>query len=125
MERRILVVDDSSTARAFISKALTLSGIGVTEIVEAGNGREALKILESQNIDMVLTDIHMPEMNGIELIQAMVENGMTDDIPVIVLTSNRSVQCATELPESGFKALLRKPCTPEDIKQVADEVLVT
>ena len=66
-----LIVDDSAIIRKMIRRALSLSGLDLGDILEAGDGRQALAVLDDHWVDVVLTDIHMPEMDGIELVERM------------------------------------------------------
>jgi CheY-like chemotaxis protein len=87
MAFNILLVDDSVTVRAVISKALHLAGVDINLLYQAGNGQEALEILEAEWIDLVLCDISMPVMDGETLVSRMVDNGMIKTVPVVIVSS--------------------------------------
>ncbi|GAH22323.1 unnamed protein product, partial [marine sediment metagenome] len=74
MAFNVLIVDDSSSMRAIIKKIIKTSGFNVGECLEAADGKEAMKMLKDGWVDLVLTDINMPNMNGLELITEMKEN---------------------------------------------------
>ncbi len=123
MGYNILVVDDSATIRAVIGKTLGLAGVPVTQLYEAGNGREALEVLGAQWIDLVFADINMPEMNGIEMVERMSADGMLGTIPVVMVSTDGSRTRIEELLARGIRAYVRKPFTPEVIRKVVNEVL--
>lgn len=123
MAYNILVVDDSRTVRTMISKTLGLSGIPIHELHEAENGAKALGVLEKAWIDLVLTDINMPEMNGIEMVQRMSEDGILKTVPVVVISTEGSQTRIDQLRNLGICGYIRKPFTPEAIKDVVTDVL--
>ena len=123
MALNILVVDDSETVRAIILKTLKMSGIALNSPLEASNGSEALALLKEQWVDLVLTDINMPEMGGVELIERMKDDEILKAIPVVVVSTEGSATRIEELKAKGVKAYIRKPFTPEQIREVVDGVL--
>lgn len=123
MALNILVVDDSETVRAIILKTLKMSGIALNTPLEASNGSEALALLKEQWVDLVLTDINMPEMGGVELIERMKDDEILKAIPVVVVSTEGSATRIEELKAKGVKAYIRKPFTPEQIREVVDGVL--
>lgn len=118
----ILVVDDSLLARTFMEKALRLSGLPVQDILFAKTGIEALKVMEEHWVDIVFADINMPEMNGIELVRVMHESRTLQNLPVIIVSTERSETRIHELEQSGIKAYISKPFTPEKLKQVVENL---
>lgn len=118
MAFNVLVVDDSETMRAMIIRVIKLSGFETENIYEAGNGREALEVLDAAWVDLVLTDIHMPEMDGLELLRRLSIDPVLSKLPVIVVTSEGSEQPIREALTLGAKACIRKPFTPETVRQV-------
>ncbi len=115
MEFNILVVDDSAVMRAMIIRTLRLCGVPFAEIHEAGNGAEALELLNRSWIDLVLADINMPVMDGVEMIEKMRANAATSDIPVLVISTESS---ETRLGRIGGAAgFIHKPFTPEAIRE--------
>ena len=124
MSYNILVVDDSKTVRRMIAKALEVAGIPLNQVHQAENGREALAVLEEEWIDLVLTDINMPEMDGMELVRAMSEDPTLQGIPVVVISTEGSQERIDELKQRGIRGYLRKPFTPESIKDLVQSTLV-
>ena len=123
MNLNILLVDDSETVRAVIAKTLELAGVPVNELYEAPNGKEALDILDNHWIDLVFADINMPVMTGIEMIDKMCENDLLKTVPVVIVSTEGSQTRIDMLKSKGIKFYLRKPFTPEQIKNVIDTVI--
>jgi two-component system chemotaxis response regulator CheY len=123
MAFNILLVDDSATVRAVINKALNLAGVDINELFQAGNGQEALEVLESQWVDLVFCDISMPVMDGEELVDNMNLNGMIESIPVVIVSSAGSEPRVARLKEKGVRDYIQKPFTPEHIREVVDQVM--
>ena len=122
MAFNILVVDDSLLARTFMDKALRLSGIDIGAIFQAENGKQALKAMEDEWIDVVFADINMPEMNGIDLVHAMRESVVLRNLPVVIVSTERSETRIEDLKRCGIRAYISKPFTPENLKMVVDGV---
>jgi two-component system chemotaxis response regulator CheY len=123
MSYNILIVDDSMTARLFISKALQLSGADIGRTIQAKNGLEALEILRKEWIDLVFADINMPEMNGIEMVKSMSKDGLMKTVPVAIISTERSETRIEELKAVGVRVFLNKPVTPEMLKRVVETLL--
>jgi len=122
MSFNILLVDDSKTVRAVISKTLELAGVPVNKLYEVSNGKEALDILANNWIDIVFTDINMPVMTGIEMIEKMSENDLLKNIPVVVISTEGSRTRIEMLKSKGISDYIRKPFTPEQIKKSVDNI---
>jgi two-component system, chemotaxis family, chemotaxis protein CheY len=117
MAFNVLIVDDSSSMRAVIKKIIKVSGFNVGQYLEAGDGNEALDILKKEWVDLVLSDINMPNMNGLELISRMNDDETLRAIPVVMVTtegSEEKVNMARDLGASGY---IKKPFLPEEIKK--------
>jgi len=123
MAYNILVVDDSKMIRSIIKKTLSLTKLDIGEIYEAENGKVALEVLENSWVDVVLSDLNMPEMSGLELIDAMAEDGLLKDTPVVVISTDGSVTRIDELKKKGIREYIRKPFTPEAISEIIEKVL--
>ncbi len=121
MSLNLLIVDDSVTIRTVIAKAIGMSNAPVNEIQFAANGQEALNILEKSFVDLVLVDINMPVMNGVEMIDRMRAHDQLKSIPVVVVSTEGSATRLEELKAKGVKAFIRKPFTPESIYRVIRE----
>jgi len=119
----VLVVDDSSVMRRMVARSLALSGVPPHEVREAGDGDEALRLIREQYVDIVLCDLHMPVMDGLELVKRMSSDTATADVPVVIVSSERSAGLIAELEELGVRGFLRKPFQPEALGQLVREVL--
>ena len=84
MNMNVLIVDDSAFARSLIIRSLSICGLVDTVFQEAANGEEALTVLKSNNIDLVFTDLNMPEMDGEELLMRIKSDPSYFDVPVVV-----------------------------------------
>ena len=119
----VLVVDDSETIRGALVKAFKMAKLPMEEVVQAGDGVQALAVLKEKWVDMVLTDINMPNMGGVELLAAMKGDPNFRDIPVAVVSTEGSQTRMTSLKEAGIAGYLRKPCKPEEIRDLLHSVL--
>jgi two-component system chemotaxis response regulator CheY len=123
MSFRILVVDDSPVARKVVRRALNMTGLALAEVHEAAGGLEALEALRRAWIDLVVTDVHMPEMNGQELVEAMRGDPALADIPVIVVSSDTTEARRDALLAAGARDYIVKPITPERLRAAAMSAL--
>jgi two-component system, chemotaxis family, chemotaxis protein CheY len=115
MAFNVLVVDDSEVMRAMVLKTLRLSGVPLGEVHQAGNGLEGLQLLDTNWIDLALVDINMPVMRGEEMIDRIRANPATADLPVVVVSTERSEARIAELREKGVE-FVHKPFTPEALR---------
>ena len=123
MSYNILVVDDSRTTRMIISKTLKMTGISIGELHQAENGQEALSILGREWIDLVLADINMPVMDGVEMVNRMSADGLMKTVPVVVVSTEGSKTRIEEMRSKGVRAYIRKPFTPEVVKDIVEGIL--
>jgi len=119
----ILIVDDSRTTRTVISKTLKLADVPINQLYEAENGKIALEILDKSWVDLVLADINMPEMDGVEMIDRMSKDGLLKTIPVVIVSTEGSQTRIEEMRSKGVRAYVRKPFTPELIKNIVKDIL--
>jgi two-component system chemotaxis response regulator CheY len=123
MAYNILIVDDSFPMRAVIKKIIKASGFDIGEFFEAGNGKEALQVMDQQWLDLVLTDYNMPDMNGLELLKAMKRSDTLADIPVVIVTTEKGDRRMEAFFNQGAVAYVKKPFTPEQIKAHLNRIL--
>jgi len=123
MAYNILIVDDSFPMRAVIKKVIRASGFAIGEFFEAGNGQEALNVLDEHWLDLVLTDYNMPDMNGLQLLKAMKHSDTLADIPVVIVTTDGSDRRVEEFLKQGAAAYIKKPFTPEQIKAHLNRII--
>ncbi|MCK5915414.1 MAG: response regulator [Deltaproteobacteria bacterium] len=110
--KRIIVADDSTTARMFIKRCLQIIGLGDVEIIEAEHGKEALTAAKAQEVDLLLTDLNMPVMDGETLIKWVKASPKLGDLPIIVITSAGNPVKEAQLLELGAHRVLNKPVSP-------------
>ena len=120
--QRILIVEDSATMRSLLASALTDLGRRV-EITEAASGFEALRLLPREPFDLILTDINMPDINGLELLSFVKGNATYRGIPLILVSTEGSERDREKGLGLGADAYLVKPFEPEDLRRVASELL--
>jgi two-component system chemotaxis response regulator CheY len=118
----VLIVDDSSLTRKKIKRIIQMTGLDVGQLLDAGNGAEALKILGGSSVDLVLADLNMPEMGGAEMIHQMKSLKATKSIPVVVVSTESRTTRIQELLTEGVKNYLHKPFTPEEFKGIIQEL---
>jgi len=123
MAYSILIVDDSNIIRSMVKRTISMSKLPVHAFMEAKNGREAIDILNSSWVDIVFTDLNMPVMDGLSLIKTMKQTVDLNDIPVVVITTEGNTNRLDELVNAGAYTCLRKPFTPEKIRDVITTVL--
>jgi len=122
MLKRILIVDDSCTARMMIRRCLEIAGYAEAEFREASHGREALELLRTEPVDLVLTDLNMPEMNGKTFIRRLKSSPKLFSIPVIVISSITNEREEEELRDQGVAGVIRKPMSPMAFMDVIKNV---
>jgi two-component system chemotaxis response regulator CheY len=123
MAYNILIVDDSLTSRTFIRRALEMTGLPLSQIHQATNGQEALDLLQREWVDLVLSDINMPDMNGDEMVRRMRASDLFKSIPVVIVSTDCSERRMAEMTAAGVQAYLTKPVTPEDLKGAVERLL--
>lgn len=112
----ILVVDDSAVMRSVIIKTLRISGMPLGEIYQAGNGAEALQVLEDNWVDVALVDINMPVMDGEEMIRRVRDNPDTEDLEMVVVSTESSDTRIESLRRKNVE-FVHKPFTPEKLRE--------
>jgi len=123
MAYNVLIVDDSPGMRKVIRRVLTLSGFETGLCHEAGDGLEALAMLERESVDIVLTDVNMPNMNGEELIERLSVHPIFSGIPVIVVSTDRSEDRLHRMLALGAKGYVTKPFVPETLGAAMNKLI--
>jgi two-component system, chemotaxis family, chemotaxis protein CheY len=123
MSFNVLIVDDSNAMRSVIRKVIQLSGFRMDNCYEAGNGKQALGVLSHEWVDVILSDIHMPEMDGFELLKEIHEHDVFKNIPVIMISTEGSSERVNEAYALGAKGFIKKPFLPEELKRILHEVI--
>ncbi len=119
---KVLIVDDSSMMRTMIKRVLRLSNVPVEEVYEAENGAEALEILESRDVQLLLTDINMPVMNGIDLLRELADDDRWDGLAKVVISTDGSSLRREEVAGLDVRCYVEKPFTPEVMRDVLSEM---
>ena len=122
---RILIVDDSSMMRAMIKRVVKLTNVPVQEILEAGDGAEALSLLEQHDVQLLLTDINMPVMNGAELLRALADDDRWSGLTRVIISTDGSTARRDEAAELDVRCYLEKPFSPEVLRDVLNDVAET
>ena len=116
MAGNILIVEDEKRVRDDIKNTLVKIDLRITRIYQAANGREALELLRNHPIDLLLTDINMPEMNGLEMLGQMRSDSNYSEIPTIVISSRRDPKLLNAIRNSGL-GFLPKPFSWRDLRK--------
>ncbi|WP_018411194.1 response regulator transcription factor [Methyloversatilis thermotolerans] len=111
---RVLLVDDSPNARRFMRRVLT--NLGLSNIVEAGNGREAVSLLEQTMFDLVVTDYNMPEMDGRALVEYVRGQSWQASVPILMVTSESDMGRLAAVEQAGVSGICDKPFEPATIR---------
>ncbi|HLK19421.1 MAG TPA: response regulator [Bryobacteraceae bacterium] len=119
----VMIVDDSAVMRGFIRRVLTLSGFAVGECLEASNGEEALARLEGQSVDVILTDINMPKMNGEELLRRLETDARLRSVPTLVISTDATKARILKMLSLGAQGYMTKPFSPEALREELERVL--
>ncbi|RME00946.1 MAG: response regulator [Calditrichaeota bacterium] len=118
---KFLAVDDSPTMRRIVAN--TLRRIGYDDIVEAANGKDALAKLYSEKIDFIITDWNMPEMDGLEFIQAIKSDDNYKELPILMITTRGVKDDILEAMKAGVSSYIVKPFTPQTLKEKIESIL--
>jgi len=113
----VLIVDDSAAIRKILLRTLAQTDLSIGDVFEAGDGVEALKMLEAKKIGLVLSDINMPNMDGIQFLTSVRSRPEWSSIPVIMITTEGSQAKVLEAVQLGAQGYVRKPFTAEQIKE--------
>jgi len=119
----LMVVDDSPVMRAFIQKVIALTGLETGTIYEAENGEEALRLLRESWVDLVLTDVNMPRMNGEELLRQLESDDLLRAIPVLVVSTDSTDVRVQRLLALGARGYITKPFLPETLRDEVEKAL--
>jgi two-component system chemotaxis response regulator CheY len=113
----VLIVDDSAAIRKILHRVLVQADVPLGRVVEAGDGVEALEALKTQKVGLILSDINMPNMDGLQLLSAIKADSAIKDVPVIMVTTEGGSSKVMEAVNLGAVGYVRKPFTAEQIKE--------
>ena len=114
---RALIVDDSSVMRKIVERSLRQAGINISQVFEAGNGAEALGALQDNKVDLILCDINMPVMDGLEFVKQLAAVENAKGVPVVMITTEGSEAHVVQALSAGARGYIRKPFTPDQVKE--------
>jgi CheY-like chemotaxis protein len=118
MSRGVLIVDDDPFIRRLI--ATTLEDVSGFELLQAGDGEEAVEVAEREHPALVFLDIDMPKVDGIEACRRLRANGETADATIVMLTAARGDEAERNAEEAGADLFLTKPFSPLDLLKLVD-----
>ena len=114
---RALIVDDSSVMRKIVERSLRQAGIELSRVFEAANGAEALTILSENAVELILCDINMPIMDGLEFLKGLPGVSNAKGAPVVMITTEGSEAHVVQAISLGARGYIRKPFTPDQVKE--------
>ena len=114
---KALIIDDSSVMRKIVERSLRQAGIELKEVLEAGNGVEALAVLGRTTVDLILSDINMPVMDGLEFVRQLQGVQQAKPTPVVMITTEGSESNVMQALSLGARGYIRKPFTPDQVKE--------
>lgn len=123
MSCNILIVDDSSLLRKAVRRVAEMAGVPAERLREAANGRDALDVVESEWIDLVLLDINMPVMDGEQFVRELRRRPDVAQTPIIVVSTESNAERLQRLKDMGVTEFLRKPFQPEDLCRLISKLL--
>jgi len=123
MAFHLMIVDDSAAMREFIARVILLSGLEVGKCMQATNGQEALDLLRTNWIDIILTDINMPVMNGEQFVSCVKADELLRNIPVLVVSTDGSEHRVQRMMSLGAKGYVQKPFSPELLRTTMERLL--
>ncbi len=116
-EIRALIVDDSSVMRKIVERSLRQAGLDPLVVNEAGSGAEGLELLRTREVDLILSDINMPIMDGLEFLRQVRAQNLAPGVPVVMITTESSEEHVKQAIQNGAQGYIRKPFTSEQVKE--------
>jgi two-component system, chemotaxis family, chemotaxis protein CheY len=116
-EIRTLIVDDSSVMRKIVERTLRQAGLSLMAVYEAGSGTEGLELLKAKQVDLILSDINMPVMDGLEFLRQIRAQNLAPGVPVVMITTESSEEHVKQAILAGAQGYIRKPFTAEQVKE--------
>ena len=113
----VLIVDDSSVMRKIVERSLRQAGIEIAQVLDAGIGLAALDVLNEKKVDLVLFDIHMPAMDGLEFVKQLPTVENAKGVPVVMITTEGSEGHVVQALSAGARGYIRKPFTADQVKE--------
>jgi len=123
MAYRVLIVDDSPAMRAFVRRVMELSGFELSKCFQAPNGQVALDLLRQEWVDVILTDINMPVVDGEEFLRRLGRDELLRSIPVLVISTDATENRIARMTSLGASGYVTKPFLPDVLRRVLEETL--
>jgi two-component system chemotaxis response regulator CheY len=117
MSLDVMIIDDSAAIRKILHRVLVQAEVPLGKVHEAGDGREALEMLKTEKVGLILSDINMPNMDGIELLGKLKSDDALKSVPIVMVTTEGSQARVMQALELGAVGYVRKPFTAEQIKE--------
>ncbi len=115
--RRVLIVDDSSTSRMITRRCLEMASSDPMTFLEAPDGAEALSVLQNESVDLIITDINMPKMDGMTFVWKVKMNEQLENTPILVLSSMKNERMEHALLGLGVTSFIQKPISPAKVAE--------
>ena len=116
-EIKVLIVDDSSVMRKIVERSLRQAGLDSMIVLEAASGVEGIEVLKSHSVSLILSDINMPSMDGLEFLRQMRAQNLAESVPVVMITTESSEEHVKQAILCGARGYIRKPFTAEQVKE--------
>ena len=123
MGYNILIVDDSSVMRKIIRRNVRLTGMQMKQEFEAGDGIEALRILTNHTVDLIFSDVNMPNMDGVSFVKQVRTKSDNMNVKIIMISTEASLDIVNEAISAGANDYIVKPFTPDQLNQKITSVL--
>jgi two-component system, chemotaxis family, chemotaxis protein CheY len=123
MAYRVLIVDDSPAMRAFVRRVIQISGFEMAICFEAWDGEEALRLVRTEWVDIILTDVNMPRMGGEEFLRRLSQDEMLRSIPVLVISTDATEFRMETMASLGARGYITKPFLPETLRAELERTL--
>jgi two-component system chemotaxis response regulator CheY len=128
VKMRTLIVDDSSLMRKMVERALRLAGLNMDEVLQAGNGEEALQLLRAETtkgtvLNLIVSDINMPVMDGLQFLEQRQKENLAQGVPVIMITTEGNESFVRRAIAAGAMGYICKPFIPDQIKAKIQHLL--
>lgn len=112
----VLIVDDSVAIRMVLQRALRRTDLPLDKVFEAGDGCAAIEILKNEKVGIILSDINMPNMDGLQLLAALKSSGQSAEVPVVMISTESTPSKVMEAVRLGAKGFIKKPFAPDEIR---------
>jgi|SRR5579871_4743532 len=113
----VLIVDDSVAIRMILQRALRHADLPMDSVFEAGDGCAAMEIVKKEKVGIILSDINMPNMDGLQFLAALKADGISAEVPVVIISTESTQSKVMEAVRLGAKGFIKKPFAPDEIRE--------